>query len=567
VVLDAEPEQTSGGLGTPEYRAPEQAPPEPAHSGQAPPAADRIDRRTDVFGLGALLYELLTGSAPHAAAPGEGKGGTRTSREQRWERVRRGQVVPVRARAPWVDRALEAVCLKALAPRPEDRYSSATELADEVRRWLSGEPVRAEAALAEAAALRRQLRFRTARTLLEHAKGAAQESGNEELQERQRRAEADLNMAALRDWLSWEPERERRLRLLEVSQRIDPGVWPEEVAEAVRSGNKGRLRRLMAEATPGSMPPASAVALARLAGLSAPESRRVLCLARERHPDDFWLHFTVGLHFWGDPNTRPDEQGLQEAVASYRAALAVKPDSAAAQSNLGSALYYKGDLGGAVRCYREAARLDPGYAAAYSNLAAALREQGDVGGAVRCCREAIRLDPRLAMAHTNLGHAFREQGDFSGARPALERALTLWPPSDPLVRVTQALLARCKQGLETEQRLRAVLAGKASPRDGSERLALGSVAVLPAQQHFATAARLFREALADQRSLADGFRAGHRYKAACAAALAGCGRGKDSGLLGGSSGRRESSARTSAPILAFRQPAFHEIPSRPARGL
>jgi hypothetical protein len=62
-------------------------------------------------------------------------------------------------------------------------------------------------------------------------------------------------------------------------------------------------------------------------------------------------------------------------------------------------------------------------------------------------------------------------------------------------------------------------------------LALGEVAALPAQQHYATAARLFHEALTAQPSLADDLRASHRYHAACVAALAGCGRGKDSGGL------------------------------------
>ena len=59
------------------------------------------------------------------------------------ERVRRGEIRPPRSLNPNVPRALEAVCLKALAPRPEDRYPTARALADDVERWLADEPVTA----------------------------------------------------------------------------------------------------------------------------------------------------------------------------------------------------------------------------------------------------------------------------------------------------------------------------------------------------------------------------------------------------------------------------------------
>jgi serine/threonine protein kinase len=110
-------------LGTPAYMAPEQA------EGRL----DRLGPATDVYGLGAILYEILTGSPPF-------KGNETTA-------VLR-QVVhaaPVRPRVvkPATPRPLEAICLKALAKKPTHRYGSAKALANDIQRWLADEPVKA----------------------------------------------------------------------------------------------------------------------------------------------------------------------------------------------------------------------------------------------------------------------------------------------------------------------------------------------------------------------------------------------------------------------------------------
>ncbi len=108
-------------LGTPAYMAPEQA------EGRL----DRLSVATDVYGLGAILYEILTGRPPFS--------GPETSGVLR-------QVVhenPPRPRSIAADTppALEAVCVQALAKNPRDRYPSAKELVGDVERWLADEPV------------------------------------------------------------------------------------------------------------------------------------------------------------------------------------------------------------------------------------------------------------------------------------------------------------------------------------------------------------------------------------------------------------------------------------------
>jgi tetratricopeptide (TPR) repeat protein/tRNA A-37 threonylcarbamoyl transferase component Bud32 len=110
-------------LGAPPYMAPEEA------EGKAAEA----DERTDVYLLGATLYEILTGRPPR-------QGG---SRDELIELARTTMPLPPRQVNPQVPRALEAVCLRALARRPQDRYATALELAQEVQRYLAGEPVAA----------------------------------------------------------------------------------------------------------------------------------------------------------------------------------------------------------------------------------------------------------------------------------------------------------------------------------------------------------------------------------------------------------------------------------------
>jgi serine/threonine-protein kinase len=113
--------QAGTTLGTPAYMSPEQA-------------AGRVDLmgpRSDVYSLGATLYTLLTGQAPFTAE----------DRVELRHKVQRGDFPRPRERKRGVAPPLEAVCLKAMALKPEDRYASPHELAADLERWLADEPV------------------------------------------------------------------------------------------------------------------------------------------------------------------------------------------------------------------------------------------------------------------------------------------------------------------------------------------------------------------------------------------------------------------------------------------
>ncbi len=112
-------------VGTPQYMSPEQA------AGRL----DRLGPASDVYSLGATLYSLLTGRAPVESR----------SIVEILDQVQRGEFPPPRQVNPWIPRALEAICLRAMALRPEDRYGSPAALAGDIERWLADEPVSAYA--------------------------------------------------------------------------------------------------------------------------------------------------------------------------------------------------------------------------------------------------------------------------------------------------------------------------------------------------------------------------------------------------------------------------------------
>jgi eukaryotic-like serine/threonine-protein kinase len=120
---DIELTQSGAVLGTPGYMSPEQA------SGRR----GTITTATDIYGLGAVLYSLLTGSAPF----------TGDSVMETITKVKEQPPVPPRKHNPRLPRDLEVICLKCLEKSPARRYSSAQALADDLRAWLESRPIAA----------------------------------------------------------------------------------------------------------------------------------------------------------------------------------------------------------------------------------------------------------------------------------------------------------------------------------------------------------------------------------------------------------------------------------------
>jgi len=118
--------RTVSVMGSIGYMSPEQA------SGHTRDATTAVD----IYALGAILYRLLTGKTPFEAA----------SPAETLQQVIHGVPVSIRRTRPSCPRDLDTICLKCLEKSPADRYRTAAELADDLRRFLRGEPITARAA-------------------------------------------------------------------------------------------------------------------------------------------------------------------------------------------------------------------------------------------------------------------------------------------------------------------------------------------------------------------------------------------------------------------------------------
>lgn len=108
-------------LGTPAYMSPEQA---AGHNAELGP-------QTDIYSLGATFFHILTGRLPYEENSVSGV----------LQKIQSTSITSPCAHSPWLPRSLEAICLKAMAPRATDRYPSTAALADDIERWLGDEAV------------------------------------------------------------------------------------------------------------------------------------------------------------------------------------------------------------------------------------------------------------------------------------------------------------------------------------------------------------------------------------------------------------------------------------------
>jgi tetratricopeptide (TPR) repeat protein len=218
-----------------------------------------------------------------------------------------------------------------------------------------------------------------------------------------------------------------------------------------------------------------------------------------------------------------------EAVAAYRKAVELKPDLAVAHYNLGTVLTAQGRWDEAEAAYRKAIEVKPDYADAHYNLGNILKAQGRRDEAVAAyCKAIEKAD--LAEAHCNLASILQKEGKFEQALVHYRRGHDLGSRQSGWSYPSARWLLRCERLLELDRKLPSILKGEVQPADAAERL---DVAILCGQtkQRYAAAAQFFEEAFAAQPAMANDLQSHHRYNAACAAALAGCGQGEDARQL------------------------------------
>jgi tetratricopeptide (TPR) repeat protein/serine/threonine protein kinase len=283
--------------------------------------------------------------------------------------------------------------------------------------------------------------------------------------------------------------------------------------------------------------------------------------SRQDFPQAYTAHYNLG-------NALRDKGRLDEAIAAYREALRIKPDYPEARTNLGNALHNKGRLDEAIAAYhdalrsrqdfpqaytahdnlgdalhdkgqleeaiaeyREALRLQKDYPQAHHSLGNALRDRGRLEEAIAEFREAIRLKGDFPEAHCNLGALLRRKGQFREALQELRRGHELGCKNPRWPYASARWVRECERLVELDGKLPSILEGKSTPASPAEQIELAGLCT--AKRLHRAAARLYEAALSTEPRLATDPGAFHRYNAACAAALAGCGQGEDAGKLDG----------------------------------
>jgi eukaryotic-like serine/threonine-protein kinase len=217
---------------------------------------------------------------------------------------------------------------------------------------------------------------------------------------------------------------------------------------------------------------------------------------------------------------------VDEAIAAYEEAIRLDPKMGNAHYNLGNAWQRKGRLDRAIAAYSRAVEVNGDSAEVHYSLGNALLASGDLVGAAAAYGKAIKLDPKFAQVHCYWGLRLREQGRFAEALAALEqghrlgsRSPTWGEPSAQWLKETQQLVA-------LDAKLPGILDGSEKPATVGEQLEYAWVCYLKGL--YGASVRLYADAFRVRPVPASSEQC---YRAACVAALAGCGQGKDGSQL------------------------------------
>jgi serine/threonine-protein kinase len=391
-----------------------------------------------------------------------------------------------------------------------------------------------------------------------------------------------------------DPAQADRINALLSAVEPDPNSFGSRWRTAWQRMDRATLVQMAEEPAVRDLPPLALVNLAddlsELKELVTAE--RLLRDGHERRPNDFWLNVELATVLRRQKPTRPEEAARfltaalalrprspvvwnnlsvvltnvgrnTEAERCVRRALDLDSDYAVGHANLGGLLRDRNDLDSAERHCRRALELEPDLLIAHMNLAVILGDKNDPEGALRHLRRANELSPNDFTTLYNLGVLLRERGEldealrafqrgaavapndaatrvgvgqvlllkgqYDEAKPYLQRALELLPPTHPLRTVAAELLRDSDEMPGLARKLPAILKGDAKPAGAAEALGLARLCQTY-RKLYAAAARFYDDAFAADPKLLDPA-TGHRYNAACAAALAGCGHGDDAASL------------------------------------
>jgi tetratricopeptide (TPR) repeat protein len=236
-------------------------------------------------------------------------------------------------------------------------------------------------------------------------------------------------VAAVSDWgfIRAQKDKPGGLALKEVAQAAEPDPWRRQVREAVTKNDAQSLAALAASPEVVRQPATCITALARAlhAADLEPTEIEMLRRAQREYPGDFWINVSLADALW-----KMGPEYRDEVISFRRAALAVRPNCAAAHTNLSVELSEQGKLDEAISLCRKAMSLDPQFGSAYCNLGCALQHQKNLPEAIAAYRKAIEVNPKNADGHSNLAFALVKLDDpqkLPEALAAVEQAIKLNP--------------------------------------------------------------------------------------------------------------------------------------------
>jgi tetratricopeptide (TPR) repeat protein/predicted Ser/Thr protein kinase len=423
--------RTMDVMGTPSYMAPEQA------AGQN----QQLTSATDVYGLGAVFYQLLTGHAPFAGAT-------------TFETVRlvlESEPRQPRLWNPKIDRDLATICSKCLEKDPQRRYGSALALAEDLERWLRHEPIRARhtgvftrskkwlrrnrttaafitaVAVGLAGALAELSRVQEERAFVRRAQLSQQEQARLAAEQTSNPAAYQAYLHGRAFALEYGSNPENAIRSFQESVKLDPGFG---------------------------------LAWARLS-----------CA----HSQIYWLEALDQT-----------QQRLASVKDALDHALALAPDAAETHLALGYYRHYgQLDFAGALAEFRQAEQglpndLDVTFAIAFVNRRLAHWEEAIVG-----LRRAIELAPRSIAAYNQLALTYEGLRRFPEALTTVD-SLLAWAPTDTSALLQKASILWSMGDLQAVERL--------LENPGISPRVRGLQALL--QRHYAEAAQNLSDAVA-----------------------------------------------------------------------
>jgi tetratricopeptide (TPR) repeat protein/tRNA A-37 threonylcarbamoyl transferase component Bud32 len=415
-------------LGTPAFRSPEQA------SGRL----RELGPATDVYSLGATLYCLLTGRPPFQSQhmlqilPG----------------LKQREFPLPHQLQPHIPRALEAVCLKAMAQEPEDRYPSARALADDIEHWLADEPVtaypepwavqarrcvrrhRALVMTAAAALLVAALSFAGAAVLL---------AGVNQRLAAANRSEQLARADATRDRDEAQAQRDRAIR---AEQEAKANEGKSERAAAEANAVLGFFQdRVLAAARPKGQEGGLGKDATIRAALDAAEHEITKAFAGQPLVEAA-IRYTLGRSYWHLTDLKLCQQQLERALTLR--SLALGPDHLDVARSLNSLANVHWELGEYAKgesLHERALRIrqqklgpnHPDVAQSLHNLALVYLKVGEYAKAEPVLQRSVEIvedklgpnHPKVAHYAQNLGNLYTAMGEYAKAEPLLLRSLRI----------------------------------------------------------------------------------------------------------------------------------------------